>query len=77
MRNPYEILGIPVGSDMAVVKKAYRRLAKKYHPDLGGDEAKFKEVSEAYSAIEEGSVVFEVPKRDSLRHETLFTFCCI
>lgn len=77
MRNPYEVLGVPVGSDMAVVKKAYRKLAKQHHPDLGGDEAKFKEVNDAYTAIEEGRVVYAPPKRDSLRHDTLFNFCCI
>lgn len=77
MRNPYEVLGVPVGSDMSVVKRAYRKLAKAHHPDLGGDEAKFKEVNEAYKAIEDGTFVVELPKRDSLRHETLFSFVCI
>lgn len=77
MRNPYEVLGVPIGSDMTVVKRAYRKLAKVNHPDLGGDEAKFKEINEAYSAIENGTFVVAPPKRDSLRHETLFSFSCI
>ena len=50
-RDYYEVLGVNQGSDGADLKKAYRRLAMKYHPDRNqGDksaEAKFKEVSEA------------------------------
>lgn len=77
MRNPYEVLGVPDGADMMVVKKAYRKLAKMHHPDLGGDEAKFKEVNEAYDAIENGKWVPVLKKRNVLRHETLFNFSCI
>ena len=52
-RDYYEVLGVPKDADDAALKKAYRVLAKKYHPDANpGDkeaEAKFKEASEAYS----------------------------
>lgn len=77
MKNPYRVLGVPEGSDMTVVKKAYRKLAKANHPDLGGDAEKFKEISEAYDAIEKGKWVPVIPKRNVLRHETLFNFSCI
>ena len=54
-RDYYEVLGVPKTADDATLKKAYRDLAKKYHPDLHpGDkeaEAKFKEASEAYSVL--------------------------
>ena len=55
MRDPYEVLGIPQGASDDEIKAAYRRLAKKYHPDLNGGsaeaEAKMKEVNEAYNIL--------------------------
>lgn len=54
-RDYYEVLGLNKGADDASIKKAYRSLAKKYHPDMNpGDaeaEAKFKEVNEAYEVL--------------------------
>ena len=54
-RDYYEVLGVPKTADEAALKKAYRVLAKKYHPDSNpGDaeaEKKFKEASEAYSVL--------------------------
>lgn len=54
-RDYYEVLGVPRNADDAALKKAYRQLAKKYHPDTNpGDkeaEAKFKEASEAYAVL--------------------------
>ena len=54
-RDYYEVLGIEKGAGEAEIKKAYRSLAKKYHPDMNpGDaeaEAKFKEVNEAYAVL--------------------------
>ena len=54
-RDYYEVLGVPRDADEAALKKAYRQLAKKYHPDINpGDkeaEAKFKEASEAYAVL--------------------------
>lgn len=54
-RDYYEVLGIEKGADDAAIKKAYRVLAKKYHPDMNpGDaeaEKKFKEASEAYAVL--------------------------
>ena len=54
-RDYYEVLGVSRDADDATIKKAYRKLAKKYHPDTNpGDkeaEAKFKEASEAYAVL--------------------------
>ena len=54
-RDYYEVLGVDRGADEDTIKKAYRKLAKKYHPDMNpGDsdaEAKFKEVNEAYAIL--------------------------
>ena len=54
-RDYYEVLGVAKDADEATIKKAYRQLAKKYHPDVNpGDkdaEEKFKEVNEAYQTL--------------------------
>lgn len=54
-RDYYEVLGVDKSADEAAIKKAYRALAKKYHPDMNpGDaeaEKKFKEASEAYAIL--------------------------
>jgi molecular chaperone DnaJ len=54
-RDYYEVLGLQKGASEDEIKKAYRKLAKKYHPDMNpGDaeaEVKFKEVNEAYSIL--------------------------
>ena len=54
-RDYYEVLGVPKGADDAAIKKAFRAVAKKYHPDMHpGDkecEEKFKEAQEAYAVL--------------------------
>ena len=54
-RDYYEVLGVSRDADDATLKKAYRQVAKKYHPDMNpGDaeaEKKFKEASEAYAVL--------------------------
>lgn len=47
----YEILGIAKDANEADIKKAYRNLVKVHHPDKGGSEARFKEISEAYDTL--------------------------
>ena len=58
MRDPYEVLGLSHGASMDDVTRAYRSLAKKYHPDLnpGDEEAarKMSEINEAYDRIRKG-----------------------
>jgi molecular chaperone DnaJ len=51
-KNYYEILGVDKSASKDEIKKAFRKVAHKYHPDKGtGNEAKFKEASEAYSIL--------------------------
>ncbi len=54
-RDYYEVLGVDRGASDSEIKSAYRKLAKKYHPDINpGDqeaEVKFKEASEAYAVL--------------------------
>lgn len=55
VNNLYSILGVSSDADESTLKKAYRNLAKKYHPDLHPDdaeaEAKFKEINEAFAIL--------------------------
>jgi len=52
MKDYYEILGVSKNASEEEIKKKYRELAHKYHPDRpGGDEKKFKEINEAYSVL--------------------------
>lgn len=47
----YKTLGVPRDADASTIKKAFRKLAREHHPDAGGDEAKFKEINEAYEVL--------------------------
>jgi molecular chaperone DnaJ len=50
-RDYYEVLGVTKNATEAEIKKAYRKLVVKHHPDKGGDEEKFKEIAEAYDVL--------------------------
>lgn len=62
MRDPYQVLGVSRGAGEEEIKKAYRALSRKYHPDANinnpnkeAAEEKFKEVQQAYQAIMDGN----------------------
>ncbi len=66
MQKFYKILGLPSTASKAEVKKAYRRLAKKYHPDLNPSkeaEQKFILINKAYEAIVEGKIPYPQTKK--------------
>ncbi len=50
-KNYYDILGVDKKATKDDIKKAFRKLAQQHHPDKGGDEATFKEITEAYSVL--------------------------
>lgn len=50
-QNYYKVLGVEKNASAEDIKKAYYKLAHKYHPDKGGDAAKFKEIHEAYQIL--------------------------
>jgi curved DNA-binding protein len=53
MKNYYDILGVTEDASNDQIRKAFKDIAKKEHPDRGGDEAKFKEANEAYDTLKD------------------------
>lgn len=52
-RDYYEVLGVAKSASADEIKKAFRKAAVEHHPDRGGDEAKFKEINEAYEVLKD------------------------
>src|SRR5947209_4957238 len=54
-RDYYEVLGVGKNASADEIKKAFRKAAIEHHPDRGGEEAKFKEINEAYEVLKDES----------------------
>lgn len=54
MKDPYEILQVHRQAEPEVIRAAYRALARKYHPDSGGDPRRMAEITEAWAILENG-----------------------
>ena len=72
MKNPYNVLGVPSNASKDEVRKAYRKLAMKYHPDKGGDPERFQEIQSAYYELTEepqngSGLLFRISPRRSVR----------
>lgn len=74
MENYYQILGIPENADDETIKKAFRELAKKYHPDRGGDAEKFKKIVEAYRVLSDKKLRAEYDQKRKWQKTFTFNF---
>ncbi len=59
--NPFKVLEVPDNSDIAICKASFRKLMRKYHPDLGGDVAKATELTTAWEMVQNGYKVVKTP----------------
>lgn len=76
MLNPYSILGVSVGASKDEVKRAYRILARKHHPDNGGNRDEYERVCKAFEMIDKAKPVPKIIKKH-LCHVTLFTYAVV
>ena len=82
MFNPYKILGVSDNATKDECKKAYKVLAKKYHPDVGGTIEDFRKLNEAYELLKEydfnNNIILDIcgisVKKYGLSHKSLFNF---
>ena len=72
MENYYQILGVPEDANDETIKKAFRELAKKYHPDRGGNPEKFKKIVEAYRILSDKKLRAEYDRKR--KWQSTFTF---
>lgn len=73
MQNPYDTLGVSRDSTDTEIKQAYRKLAKKYHPDAGGDQQRFAEISSAYDSIKDAEARFQNEQQQSYQQPHMNT----
>ena len=55
MTDYYQVLGVDKNADVKMIKRKYRELARKHHPDRGGDPEMFKKIAEAYEILSDTS----------------------
>ena len=67
----YETLGVAESATQEEIKKAYRKLAMKHHPDHGGSEEEFKKINEAYSVLSDELKRSEYDSRGNRRHRNM------
>ena len=67
----YDLLGISADATPSQIKKGYRRMAMKEHPDKGGDAEKFKEIAKAYETLSdpEKKQIYDQYGEDGLKHQ--------
>ena len=75
-KDYYNVLGLEKGASKEEIKRAFRKLARKYHPDVNPDEGKsgekFKEINEAYSILSDDKKRVKVAKLWSRRYNASF-----
>ncbi|GIW66859.1 MAG: chaperone protein DnaJ [Candidatus Parcubacteria bacterium] len=67
MEDYYKILGVPENASEEEIKKKFRELAKKYHPDFGGDPEKFKKILEAYRVLSDKKLRGEYDQKRKMK----------
>ena len=72
--NPYQVLGVSPSASEVEIKRAYRRLSRKHHPDAGGNPDEFDRICKAYSMLTSNKQGVPVMRKKYLRHVTLFTY---
>ena len=86
-RDYYEVLGISKSASKDEIKKAYRKLSKKYHPDINKEpdaDEKFKEVKEAYEVLSDDqkrsimtNLVIPIQTKDLVAEETMVALAAL